>query len=487
MKRWASTIAVLLTSLAGATALVAQEQPRYNVLLIISDDLRTECGTYGGLARTPNIDALAAAGVRFDRAYCQYPLCNPSRTSMLTGRHPTSTGVIGNRTDFRAAHPDWVSLPQHFKQNGYLSLRAGKIFHGGIDDPRAWSEGGDRGAAEQGGARIALPEPIYAAMQVGPTTWPVDGDAQLTQAQRSDRWIVLKDDADHPENRVADQTIALLRRHRDKPFFIGCGFSKPHSPPTAPKRFYDLYDAEKIPLPPDYAPGPTVPEGFPRGAIRPRNADLFIGRDSTPQTAREIIRAYLASTSWMDWNVGRVLAAVDELGLRDRTIIVFCGDHGYQLGEKGKWSKAGSLFEATARVPLIVMAPGAKGSRQSSARVVELVDLYPTLIELCALPRIEGLEGRSLAPLLNDPKLEWNHPAHTCWSEDGRTLTGVSIRTGKWRYAEYTLGGAMLLDTETDPHEMKNLASDPQYANVVAELSPLVRKYAERIPGSLGR
>jgi arylsulfatase A-like enzyme len=484
--RFSLSCAVVMLLLGCCSQLRAQAPPRYSVLFIISDDLRTECGTYGGLAKTPNIDALAAAGVRFDRAYCQYPLCNPSRSSMLTGRHPITTGVIGNRTDFRAAHPDWISLPQHFKENGYISFKAGKIFHGGIDDPKAWSEGGERGGG-QGDLRLHPRDPIFAAMQIGPTTWPIEADAQLTQAQRSDRWIVLNDDADHPENRIADRTIEFMRRNRDKPFFIGCGFSKPHSPPTAPKRFYDLYDVEKIPLPRDYAPRPTVPEGFPRGAIRPRNADLFIGRDSTPQTAREMTRAYLASTSWMDWNVGRVLAAVDELRLREKTIIVFWGDHGYQLGEKGKWSKAGSLFEAGARVPFIVLVPGARGNTQPCPRVVEMVDLYPTLIELCGLPKVDGLEGRSLVPLLNGPKQAWDHPAYTSWSEDGRTLTGVAVRTEKWRYAEYTLGGAMLLDIDNDPHETKNLAQDPKYADVVKELSPLVRQYAGKIPGSLGQ
>ncbi|HEY7090875.1 MAG TPA: sulfatase [Tepidisphaeraceae bacterium] len=478
-------LVLLLVLLPGT--LHAQQPPRYNVLFLISDDLRTECTCYGGLAKTPNVDALAAAGVRFDRAYCQFPLCNPSRSSMLTGRYPTSTGVLGNRTAFRTAHPDWVTLPQHFKDNGYISYRCGKIFHGGIDDPKAWSQRGDAPDEPRTQLDADVFRPLYAAMQVGPTTWPMAGDEQLTQAQRSDRWIVLSDDVDHPENRVADQTIQFMRRNRDKPFFIGCGFSKPHSPPTAPKRFYDLYDVERIPLPPDYAPRPTVPEGFPRGAIRPRNADLFINRDSTPQTAREMIRAYLASCSWMDWNVGRVIAALDELGLRERTIIVFWGDHGYQLGEKGKWSKAGSLFEAGARVPFIVIAPGAIGNGQSCARVVEMVDLYPTLVELCGLPKPDGLEGRTIASLLNDPKQPWDHPAYTCWSEDGQTLTGVAVRTERWRYAEYTLGGAMLLDTENDPHEMKNLAGDTKYTDHVAQLSPLVRKYAEKIPGSLGR
>jgi iduronate 2-sulfatase len=222
-----------------------------------------------------------------------------------------------------------------------------------------------------------------------------------------------------------------------------------------------------------------VPPGFPRGAIRPRNADLFIGRDATPQAAREMIRAYLASVAWMDWNTGRVLAELDRLGLRDKTVIVFWGDHGYQLGEKGKWSKAGSVWEKGTRVPLIVAAPGARGNGRACSRVVQSIDIYPTLADLCALTGPVGLEGASLAPLLADPAAPWDRPAYSAWSGDGRNFTAVAVRTETWRYAEFDggEGGAMLLDPGADPDELKNLADDPRYQSVRAELSTLVQKY----------
>lgn len=459
-----------------------------NVLFLISDDCRTELSCYASqLAKTPNLDKLAVQGVRFDRAYCQFPLCNPSRVSMLTGRHPTTTGVLGNRTDFRKEHPDWVTLPQLFKQNGYASLRTGKIFHGGIDDVQSWTEGAEtRRIAGIEGDPDDAPRPARPARanQLAGNT----NETALTSAQRSDRIIVLAGNGEsHGDYRTGDRAIQFLRDHRDKPFFLGCGFVKPHSPPTAPKRFFDLWKVDEIPLPPDFAPRPTVPPGFPKAAIRPKNSDLFIGRDASPQEAREMIRAYLASVAWMDWNAGRVIAELDQLGLREKTIIVFWGDHGYQLGEKGKWSKAGSLFEQGDRTPFIVIAPGAKGNGQSCARVVQMVDLYPTLAELCGLPQPPGLEGRSLVPLLNKPQAEWNHPAFTVWSEDGKTLHGVAVRNERWRYAEFGpegSNGAMLFDENADPHDLKNLADVPAFAPLKKDLSRMTREYADRLRGN---
>jgi arylsulfatase A-like enzyme len=458
-------VVVALVSIASAVN--GAETRKLNVLFIISDDLRAEPECFGGKAKTPNIDALAAAGVRFDRAYCQYPLCNPSRSSMLTGRYPVTTGVLGNRTRFREAHPDWITLPQYFKDNGYVVGRAGKIFHGGLDDAISWSEGADRA----GGADTeeeALP----------PTTSPTQ--RPLSKSEYSDRMVVLEGDGEaHGDWKTAERTIAFLQKHKDELFFAACGFVKPHSPPSAPQRFYDLYPLDQIELPPDFQPRPTVPPGFPRGAIRRNNADLFIGRDATPQAAKEMTRAYLASASWMDMLAGRVIAELDRLGLRDRTIIVFWGDHGYQLGEKGKWSKAGSLWEQGARVPMIIAAPGRTGTCE---RIVQALDFYPTLVELCGLPKRDDLEGLSLVPLLNDPKAGWDHPAFTIWSEDGRTITGAAIRDEKYRYAEFDggRGGAMLLDEANDPHELKNLSDDPQYAAVRADLSAKLNGYVSR-------
>lgn len=459
---------------------------KMNVLFFMSDDMRVELSCYDSMfkCQTPNLDALAKSGVRFDRNYCQFPLCNPSRASMFTGKHTTTTGVLGNRDNFRILHPDWKSLPQLFRENGYTSLRTGKIFHGGMDDPKAWDEGGGvaDGDGGAGGHKLEIPR--------GPTTEapadvlpPLAGD--ISQASHSDQIVVLDGMGEgHPDYRTADRAIEYLQRFKDKPFFIGCGFVKPHSPPCAPQKFLDMYPTENIKLTPDFAPWPTVPAGFPSAAIRKRNADLFIGRNATEAEAKEVIRAYIASISWADWNLGRVVAELDKLGLRENTIIVFTVDHGYQLGEKGKWSKAGSLFEMGTRVPMIVAVPGMKGNGESCYRCIQSLDIYPTLVELCGLPKPDGLEGKSLTPLLNDPKSDWMDPAFSVWSEDGKTLHGVAVRTEKWRYVEFgqdAANGAMLFDPKNDPLEMKNLADDPQYASVRAELSPLVRKYAANL------
>ena len=439
------------------------QKPAFNVLFIASDDLRPELACYGNqFIKTPNIDRLASRGVRFERAYTQYPLCNPSRTSLLTGRYPTQTGVMDNETWFRAEHPDFVSLPQHFKAHGYAALRAGKIFHGGIDDTEAWTEGGE--ARNFSGAR----RPPNTANPRGPS-----------RAAQSDRIVVLEGDGEsNGDYRTATRAIEYLERHKDRPFFLAVGFAKPHSPPAAPKKFFDHYDPAKIQLPPDFAPSPAAPPGFPEISIPRRNADLFIGRDASPEEAREMIRAYYASVSFMDAQVGRVLDALDRLKLRDRTIIVFWGDHGYHLGEKGKWSKAYSLYEVGARVPLIIAAPRVKPG--VSGRTVQLLDLYPTLVELCGLPRPPGIEGNSLMPLLRNPRAKWNHPAFTVTRFQDKI--GKSVRTERWHYVEWDDGnaGGMLFDHSRDPFELKNLADDQAFARQVREMKRLL----ERLPSA---
>jgi arylsulfatase A-like enzyme len=469
----------------GLSAQVAKSGRPPNVLFLMADDMRVELGCYASRfnAKTPNLDALAKSGVRFDRNYCQFPLCNPSRASLLTGRRPATTGVLGNRTDFRTAHPDWTTLPQLFGQNGYVTVRAGKIYHGGIDDAKSWNAPSEKDHTTDDGSgpqighnkeipRVQIPQPDGVLPPL-----PADN----ARAAYSDRIVILDGNGEgHGDYATADRTIENLRKYKDEPFFIGCGFVKPHSPPTAPQKFFDLYDVDKIKLPPDFAAWPTVPPGFPSAAIRKRNADLFIGRGASEAEAKEVIRAYLASISWTDWNLGRVLGELDQLALRENTIIVFIADHGYQLGEKGKWSKAGSLFEMGTRVPLIISAPGLKGNGQSSPRIVESLDIYPTLVELAGLPPQKDIEGASLVPLLKNPGAKRDKPAYSIWSEDGKTAHGVAVRTEQWRYAEFGkdgANGAMLLDAK-DPDELKNLADDPRHKSVVAELSALTRNYA---------
>jgi len=433
------------------------QRPKYNVLFIASDDLRPELGCYGNpIIKTPNIDQLATQGTRFERAYAQYPLCNPSRSSLLTGHYPTQTGVLDNLVWFRAKHPDYVSLPQHFKANGYAALRTGKIFHGGIDDADAWTEGGE--------PRNFTGEAREPAVTPG-----------VSRAAQSDRIITLDGEGEsNGDYRTATRAIQYLEKYKDQPFFLAVGFAKPHSPPTAPKKFFDLYDPAKMPLPPDFATRPAAPPGFPAISIPPRNADLFIGRDASPAEAREMIRAYYASVSFMDAQVGRVIEALDRLNLREKTIIVFWGDHGYHLGEKGKWSKAYSLYEVATRVPLIIAAPGAKA--QTSPRTVQLLDMYPTLIELCGLKQSHGIEGHSLTPLLRNPNAAWNHPAFTVTLYQDKL--GKSVRTERWHYAEWDDGqaGSMLFDHSNDPRELKNLANDAARAKTVQEMKNLLKQ-----------
>ncbi|HZN35825.1 MAG TPA: sulfatase, partial [Pirellulaceae bacterium] len=334
-------LALAIALSAALLCVRTADAQKLNVLLIASDDLRPELGCYGNkLIDTPNFDRLAGWGVRFDRANCQYPLCNPSRSSLLTGRHPNTTGVLDNRTYFRDAHPDFVSLPQHFKSHGYVTARTGKIFHGGIDDTENWTIGGEQ--------------------RVDQKTRP--GQNPML----SDRIVKLEGDGEsHGDYKSATRAIALLDELKDKPFFLAVGFSKPHSPPTAPAMLFDLYDAARMPLPPDFAALPAAPEGFPEASIPKRSGDLFIGREASREAAQEVIEAYYASTTFVDRQIGRVLDRVERLGLRDKTVIVLFGDHGYHLGEKGKWSKHGSVFEVAARVPMIVCAPGGAAGKSS--------------------------------------------------------------------------------------------------------------------------
>jgi iduronate 2-sulfatase len=453
------SLALLCLWLVSCALVFAQptQKPKYNVLFIMADDMRPELGTYGNkLIKTPNLDKLASWGVRFDQAYVQYPLCNPSRASLLNGRYPTQTGVLDNRIWFGAAHPEFVSLPKYFKQNGYASLRTGKIFHGGIDDTDAWTAGGEKRNFEG------------ALNTVAPGQDP----------KQSDRIIALEGNGEsHGDYKIASRAIEFLETYQDKPFLLMFGLNKPHSPPTAPKRMIEMYDVAQMPLPVDFMPRPTTPAGFPKLSVPPRNSDLFIGRDASETEAREVIRAYYASITYADYNVGRVLDALERLKLRDNTIIVFWGDHGYHLGEKGKWSKHNSLFEIGTRVPLMVVMPGAKGNGKASRRVVEAVDLYATLTDLCGLPRPSGIIGESLKPLLNNPNAKWNQPAYTVTKFNQNI--GKAVRTDRWRYAEWPDSedrGAMLFDRQKDPNELKNLVNDAAYAKVVAEMKALLAR-----------
>ncbi|MDR1456008.1 MAG: sulfatase-like hydrolase/transferase, partial [Tannerella sp.] len=354
------------------------------------------------------------------------------------------------------------------------------------DDTEAWTEGGEERrwsapVSTKAPSSVSKSEILAAFARNLPKLTP----GSVDENTHTDRWEAITGDAVNNlgDTRVANRTIEYIRQSKEtgQPFFIACGFSKPHSPLIAPAEFFEQYPLESIVLPPDFASLPSVPVDFPAGAIRRTNADLFINRSASPEEARAMIRAYLACVSYVDWNIGRVLAELDKQGLRENTIIVFWADHGYQLGEKGKWSKAGSLWEQGARVPFIILDPRVKGNGNSSPRIVEMLDIYPTLVDLCGLPKYKELEGVSLKPLLNNPYTEWNRPAYTIWNEHNKGITGVVVRTERWRYAEFfgVGAGAFLTDPINDPHELINLASNPKYKNVVSELHKLISNYVD--------
>ena len=464
----AFTISILLMTIISGVKLDAAAQTsqtrKMNILFIASDDLNNHLGAYGHpLVKSPNLDKLARRGMRFDRAYTQFPLCSPSRTSLLTGLRPDTTKIYDLATHFRSTIPDVVTLPQLFRQNNYYVARVGKIYHygvpgqigtSGLDDPASW----ERVINPRG--RDKDEEPLLRSL--------------TPQRALGSSLTILKaegTDEEQTDGKVATETIGLLEANRDKPFFIAAGFYRPHCPYIAPKKYFDLYPLDKIVLPEESAEHlADVPEtAF---WTKPANWGL------SQQERREAIQAYYASITFMDAQVGRVLDALERLKLADNTIVVFWSDHGYLLTEHGQWMKM-SLFEESARVPLIIAAPGMKAKGKASTRTVELLDIYPTIADLCGLTAPANLAGKSLRPLLNDPRSKWDKPAYTQVTRtvDGKTIMGRSIRTERWRYTEWDEGrqGIELYDHDADPREYRNAAKDPKYLKTIAELQSMLR------------
>jgi iduronate 2-sulfatase len=457
---------ICLLYMAACAAMPASAQggrPKMNVLFITMDDMNNALGCYGDRrAKSPNIDRLAKRGVRFDRAYCQFPLCNPSRTSFMTGRTPDTTRVYENATQFRKNLPDIASLPQHFMKNGYFAARVGKIYHygvpgqigtSGLDDAASWQTVvNPRGRDKDEEARVL--NPTRSGNIGGALTWfDTDGDG-----------------SDHTDAKVADEAVRLLETNRDRPFFLAVGFYRPHVPCVAPPNYLAMHPLERISLPKD-PPEHLADIPDPALTTRPPNYGL------DEQTLRDFTRHYYASVSLMDAQVGRLLEALERLKLADNTAVVLFGDHGWLLGEHGQWQKM-SLFEESARVPLVVYVPKAKGNGRACGKTVELIDLYPTLAEVCGLPAANGVEGKSLKPLLENPRARWDKPAYTQVTRGGarQSFQGRSVRTERWRYTEWDFGmkGAQLYDHNTDPREHRNLATDPAHAKTVAEMKKLL-------------
>jgi uncharacterized sulfatase len=465
-------IAVWVALMGGMTP-AAHGAGTKNVLFIAVDDLNCRVGCYGDpIAKTPNIDRLAARGVMFRRAYCQYPLCNPSRVSILTGLRPDTTRVYDLATDFRSTIPDVVALPQLFRQNGYFVARVGKIYHYGV--PR---EIGTDGKDD----RISWD---YKFNPIGRDKTEESKIHLLTRGgyKNTIGFAMAWRDMDGPDEDQTDakgvtETIRLLQEHKDKPFFIAMGFFRPHTPWIAPRKYYDLYPPEKIKLPVRDAASDKALPAITRN-IHPDDYGL------KEQDLKDCVRGYYASVSFVDAQVGRLLEALQKLGLADNTLIVFWSDHGFLLGEHGQWMKQ-LLFDPSPRAPLIIYDPSAKGNGTVCERTVEMVDIYPTVAEWAGLERPKNLEGFTLRPLLDDPASSaWDHPAYsqvTRGRPKNRTM-GYSVHTERYRYTEWGSGGKKgveLYDHQSDPDELHNLAADPAQKEVVKRLHNLLPKGAE--------
>lgn len=490
-RRFVLSVLLLITRATTSTAAPP------NVLFIVIDDLRPELGCYGQPhIHSPNIDRLAQSGRMFSRAYCQQALCNPSRTSLLTGLRPDAIGVTGNHVHFRSRHTDLRTLPQCFKDNGYHACSIGKVYHGvfppgasktpwdSMADPASWSvptiRFGPRYYFTKEGVRQA--RAAYLASYRPKTVHPDDWTRRLVFGPMTEAPQVA--DSTLYDGKVTNAAIAVLRELSDKPqpFFLAVGFIKPHTPFVAPQKYWDLYDNSSIAL----ASAPTFPHGAPdvarhgSGEVR-RYSDQPQEGPFSERNQRRMRHGYFACISFIDAQVGRILKALEQSDLSDNTIVVLCGDHGWHLGEHGLWGKT-SNFELDARVPFMMRVPGMPVSGVPTRSLAELVDIYPTLLDLADLSAPHPLAGQSLRPLLENPVAVvkevafTQHPRGGNADRGGRWM-GYSMRTERWRYTEWSdsrsgqVLARELYDHAHDPSETINLASDPRHAATLNGLS----------------
>ncbi len=472
----AAALGSALPALAAEGAPEGEAERPPNVLFIAVDDLRPQLGCYGHAQMiSPHFDALAGQGFLFERAYCQQAVCAPSRASLMSGLRPDSSRVHNLATPLRQALPDVLTLPEHFKNNGYHTVSLGKIYHHkGRDDPQGWSEPewGTKGSFPGYGlketqdlqwqlwAEAGKPEPFYKVL--GPAVEAGD----------------VPDD-DYADGRIAAKAVEDMERLKDQPFFLAVGFLKPHLAFAAPKRYWDLYERSAI----DLADNPFRPEDAPGLAFHnwaelrayhgiPKEGPL------PDDMARELIHGYYACVSFIDAQVGRLMAGLDLLGLRENTVVILWGDHGWNLGEHGLWCKHCN-FETSVHSPLIVSVPGAADSGRRTRALTEFVDVYPSLCELCGIPLPEHLEGTSFVPLLSDPDRPWKAAA---FSEYPRgPIMGHTLRTDRYRYTEWRdkQGRPIereLYDHQVDPQENANVAAAAANAATVADLHAMMDK-----------
>lgn len=474
---------LLLVALAGLCGAWGREAaPRPNVLFVAVDDLRPELGCYGAAhIRSPHMDRLAAQGLRFDRAYCQVAVCNPSRCSVLSGCRPDTTGIFDNQHFLRPSLPEVTTLPQHFKNHGYTCLSLGKVFHHSErepgDDALSWSEPSwYHGESYRHWFTPEALEWVNRLKKLPPSQRP-----KLIRAAPFE--AAEQPDEVYPDGQTAAKAVETLRRlaAAEQPFFLAVGFVKPHLPFTCPRKYWDLYPAKDVRMPVNAQP----PQGVPAPALH--NLYELRSYGTVPQEgdlpadlALQLIRGYRACVSFMDAQFGQVLGELERLGLRERTIVVLWGDHGYHLGENGLFTKM-TNFECATRSPLIVSVPAQKTAGQACSALVEFVDLYPSLVELCGLPAPAHLEGLSFVPLIGQPDQPWKTGAFSQYRRPGKDgYMGRSLRTERWRYTEWKdardgLAGVELYDHHTDPGETVNVAGRSGTAEVQQALSRQLR------------
>jgi len=470
-------ICALVLHFIGQSSLSPASEPvrRPNVLLICVDDLKPVLGCYGDkIAKTPNIDRLAGQGVLFESAYCNQAVCSPSRNALMTSLRPQTLGIYDLATNFRRSRPDAVTIAQHFQQHGYSTQAFGKVFHvghGNAEDEISWTvphwrpkAGQYQLAASQANKRANNNGPRGTATESADVADDVYGDGQIAVE--------------------AAARITAGAENKDQPFFIACGFLKPHLPFVAPKKYWDLYDPKTVPMPQVTDVPKNAPSYAPQfgGELR-QYSDMPREGAISEEDTRRLIHGYYAATSYTDAQIGRVLGALEASGARSNTVVVLWGDHGWHLGDHGMWCKH-TNYEQAARIPLIVSSPGCAAGQKSRA-LIETVDVYPTLCELAGLPARDGLDGLSAAATVKSPDVQTRESVIHVYPRGERV--GRAIRTNRFRMVEWKIPGAdasdaeyELYDYEEDPLETVNIAgSNPE---VLAKLQAILAKHPEAVP-----
>ncbi|WP_242155634.1 sulfatase [Aestuariivivens sediminis] len=454
----------------------AQGAPRPNVLFIAADDLNTDMGSYGvDQVQTPHLDRLAKMGVRFDNAHAQYPVCGPSRASLMTGLRPNTTGFLSNRDQLRERVPDVVTLGQYFQNQGYYSGRVGKIFHygnpgsigtDGADDVLSWTERFNPAGIDK------MQEENIIRFPGGRTG--KKGGLGISMAY----WDPVSQDSEHTDGMVADRAVEMIERNKDKPFFIAAGFFNPHCPYVAPRTYFDMYPIEEITLP-DLEAAKRDLEDVPAMALLGEKSWPYYFKGMTTEEALKCKQAYYACVSFVDAQVGKLLDTLEKHNLLENTIVIFWSDHGYFLGEKGLWFKHKN-FERSTKVPLIIAGHGVDARGKAVSEPVELLDLYPTLVDLLGHQIPDVLEGESLIPFLKNANHKWEKPAISQVYR-GPDAQGYSIRTRQWRFTEWNGGkdGYELYNHENDPGEVVNLAHNRAYLKIREQLKTQLKPYVK--------